>query len=85
MEIFHPYALAMGAGVGSGSMLAAASGAIIKSYPTMEKEIMAYAGAANLMTTILGIYFSLFISLPLAVKFHGFLSRIMGKEEGGKA
>ena len=85
LDILHPYALAMGAGVGSGSMLAAASGAIIKSYPTMEKEIMAYAVAANLMTTILGIYFSLFISLPLAVKFHGFLTRIMGKEEGGKA
>lgn len=87
LDIFHPYALAMGAGVGSGSMLAAASGAIIEYYPEMKEQIMAYAGAANLMTTILGIYFSLFISLPLAVKFYGFLSKIMGRkgnEEGGK-
>ena len=34
------------------------------------QRIQAYAGAANLMTTILGIYFALFISLPVTVKVY---------------
>lgn len=79
LDLFHPYALAMGVGVGSGSMLAAGSGAIVEYYPHMTEQIMAYAGAANLMTTILGIYFSLFISLPFAIRFHKFLSGLLGK------
>jgi len=83
LNIFHPYALAMGAGVGSGSMLAAASSAIVEYYPDMKEQIMAYAGAANLMTTIFGIYFSLFVSLPFAVKFYAFLSKIMGRKNAG--
>ena len=86
MEIFHPYALAMGVGVGSGSMLAAGMGAIIEYYPHLEEQIRAYAGAANLMSGVLGIYFALFVSLPFAIKFYDFLQKIMGRkavQEGG--
>jgi len=81
LDIFHPFALAMGAGVGSGSMLAAASGVIAEFYPALQEQILAYAGAANLMTGILGIYFALFISLPITVKCYGFLNRLLGREE----
>ena len=70
MDLFHPYALAMGAGVGSASMMAAATGSIVAVYPAMEEQIRAMAAAANLMTTILGIYFSLFISLPVTIKLY---------------
>jgi hypothetical protein len=81
MGIFHPYALAMGVGVGSGSMLAAGMGALINIYPSMEGQIRAYAGAANLMSGVLGIYFALFVSLPIAIRFHRILSKLMGRKE----
>ncbi|WP_144948582.1 DUF3100 domain-containing protein [Pseudomonas oryzihabitans] len=68
LNIFHPYSLAMGAGIGSGSIMAAAAGAVAaQQTPEVAKEVMTLAAAANLITTTLGTYFTLFISLPLAV------------------
>lgn len=75
---FHPYALAMGVGVGSGSMMAAGVGSVITVFPEAAELIRAYAGAANLMTTILGIYFALFVSLPVMIKLYDL---VMGKRE----
>jgi hypothetical protein len=67
LGVFSPYALAMGAGVGSGSMMAAASAAIAaQQTPEVAKEVAAFAAASNLMTTTVGTYFTLFISLPFA-------------------
>jgi len=80
LNIFHPFALAMGGGVGSGSMMAAASGVIADFYPDLKEQIVAYAGAANLMTGILGIYFALFISLPVTVKCYSWLNRLLGRQ-----
>lgn len=71
---FHPLALAMGAGVGSASMMAAATAPIIAVYPDYEQQIMALAGAANLLTTVLGVYFGLFISLPVMEKAYNFFT-----------
>ncbi|KTT24710.1 branched-chain amino acid ABC transporter permease [Pseudomonas oryzihabitans] len=68
LNIFHPYSLAMGSGIGSGSIMAAAAGAVAaQQTPEVAKQVMALAAAANLITTTLGTYFTLFISLPLAV------------------
>lgn len=80
LGIFHPYALAMGSGVGSGSMMAASVGSIVAAYPAMEQQIRAYAGAANLMSTILGIYVCLFFSLPVANKLYSLLSKLEGNK-----
>ncbi|TRL37561.1 DUF3100 domain-containing protein [Rhizobium straminoryzae] len=66
LGIFHPWSLAMGAGVGSGSMMSAAVAAITAQHPADAKEIAAFAAAANLLTTTVGTYFTLFLSLPLA-------------------
>ena len=71
---FHPLALAMGAGVGSASMMAAATAPIVAVYPEFEQQIMALAGAANLLTTVLGVYFGLFISLPVMEKTYNFFT-----------
>lgn len=65
LDIFHPYALALGTGVGSASMMAAGTGSIIANYPDLAKEVTALAGAANLLTTVLGVYIALFVSLPI--------------------
>ena len=66
LGIFHPWSLAMGAGVGSGSMMSAAVAAITAQHPAEAKDIAAFAAAANLLTTTVGTYFTLFLSLPLA-------------------
>jgi len=74
MDLFHPYALAMGAGIGSASMMAASVGSIVAVHPEQGQAIQAYAAAANLMTTVLGIYFALFISLPVTVKVYNLVT-----------
>jgi len=80
LDIFHPFALAMGAGVGSGSMMAAAMGAISEVYPAMKDQIVAYAGAANLMTSVLGIWISLYFALPVAVWAYDALNKLLGRK-----
>ncbi|MHA7271680.1 DUF3100 domain-containing protein [Arthrobacter sp. HLT1-20] len=73
--IFSPLALAMGAGVGSGSMMAASAASIIEAYPGDEQAILGMAAVSNLITTILGVYVGLYVSLPLAEKFYRLLTR----------
>jgi hypothetical protein len=80
LGIFHPDALAMGAGVGSGSMMAAASAAVAaQQTPEVAKEVAAFAAASNLITTTVGTYFTLFISLPFAAWAYGVLEPVLGR------
>ncbi|GAA4377145.1 DUF3100 domain-containing protein [Paeniglutamicibacter cryotolerans] len=74
-RIFDPLALAMGAGVGSGSMMAASAASIIDAYPGQEEAILGIAAVSNLITTILGVYVGIYIALPLADKFYKVLTR----------
>lgn len=78
----HPLSFALASGVGSGSMMAAGSGALIAAYPQMEEQIVALAGASNLLSLATGLYVSLFIGLPLANKIYSLMNR--NKAEGGK-
>lgn len=80
LNIFHPYALAMGAGVGSGSMMAAASGAIKAAHPEFADGILMYAGAANLLTSLIGVYFALFVSLPVTNYLYGVMTKHRNKK-----
>ncbi|MDE1179992.1 DUF3100 domain-containing protein [Paraburkholderia sp.] len=80
LNIFDPLALAMGSGVGSGSMMAAASGAIAaQQSPEVAKTVMTFAAASNLITTTVGTYFTLFISLPMAVWGYRLLEPLIGR------
>lgn len=74
LDIFDPRALAMACGVGSGSMVAACSGAIAGLLPQMGDELIAFAGASNLLTYATGLYVSLFIALPITEKLYCFLT-----------
>lgn len=65
LDIFDPRALAMACGVGSGSMVAACSGALASLLPDMGESLIAFAGASNLLTYATGLYISLFIALPV--------------------
>ncbi len=77
--IFHPISLAMGAGVGSGSMMAAASGALAVTFPNDAEDIALFAAAANLITTILGTYICVFFSLPVTVRLYEWLEPKIGR------
>ncbi|ACL60344.1 DUF3100 domain-containing protein [Methylobacterium nodulans] len=83
LGVFNPLALAMGAGVGSGSMMAAASGAIAaQQSPEVAKDVATFAAASNLITTTIGTYFTLFLSLPFTVWAYGVLEPILGRGRG---
>lgn len=80
LHLFNPLALAMGAGVGSGSMMAAASGAIAaQQTPDVAKDVATFAAASNLITTTIGTYFTLFLSLPFTIWAYGKLEPILGR------
>lgn len=80
LDIFNPLALAMGAGVGSGSMMAAASGAIAaQQTPEVAEDVATFAAASNLITTTIGTYFTLFISLPFTIWAYKTLEPIIGR------
>ena len=68
----------MACGVGSGSMVAACSGAIAGALPEMGEELLAFAGASNLLTYATGLYVSLFIALPVAERLFTFFSAKRG-------
>lgn len=81
LKIFHPIALAMGAGVGSGSMMAAAAGALASVFPDFKEDIFIFAGAANLATSLLGTFVCAFISLPLTAKIYEWMEpKVFGKK-----
>ncbi|HLQ84423.1 MAG TPA: DUF3100 domain-containing protein [Pseudogracilibacillus sp.] len=74
----NPLSFAMASGVGSGSMMAAASGSLIAAYPELETQIIAFAGASNLLSLSTGLWISIFIGLPLTEKFYQLLTRNKG-------
>jgi len=85
LHIFNPLALAMGAGVGSGSLMAAATGAIAAQQDSeVAKDVVALAAASNLITSVIGTYFMLFISLPFTVWAYNILEPILGSNTNEK-
>ncbi|QJQ95653.1 MULTISPECIES: DUF3100 domain-containing protein [Halomonadaceae] len=80
LDIFDVRALAMACGVGSGSMVAACSGALAEAVPGMRDELLAFSGASNLLTYATGLYVSLFIALPAAEWLYKRLGGAASKE-----
>lgn len=77
LGLFHPYSLAMAAGTGSASMMAAALGPVVAAYPAMEAELSAYAATSQLLTSVDGLYMSLFMAIPLTEWLY---RKLKGKE-----
>jgi hypothetical protein len=60
--------------------MAAAIGAIsAQQPPEMVKQLTAIAAASNLLTTVVGFYFTLFLSLPLCVWLYDRLEPVLGR------
>lgn len=80
----HPYALAMASGMGSGSMMTAASSSLAAAVPAeMADIVLAYAATSNMLTGVTGLYVVIFISIPLVNKMYDILEPKLGKK-GGK-
>lgn len=77
-----PLSFAMATGIGSGSMTAASLGPLVAMYPEQSELIAAYSGASNLLTSVTGLYMSIFIGLPLAEKYYALLNKLKSKRRG---
>lgn len=62
---FRVEALAMASGVGSASMMTAASSTLVARVPELESTILAYASASQLLTSFLGTFTMVFLAAPL--------------------
>lgn len=65
-DLFSVESLAMAAGTGSASMATATIGALQALYPEKAEIIAAYGAASNMLTSLDGLYMSLFVSIPLS-------------------
>lgn len=78
----HPYALAMATGMGSGSMMAASSGALSEAAdPAFKETILAYAATSNMLTGVTGLYAELLLGLPIANFLYKKLEPILGRRK----
>ncbi|MFW5790854.1 MAG: DUF3100 domain-containing protein [Bacillota bacterium] len=77
----HPFALAMGTGMGSGSMMAAGSGSLAEAVPEMSDTILAYAATSNMLTGVTGLYMVIFVALPLTNFLYDKLEPILGRSK----
>jgi len=77
----HPLALAMAGGMGSGSMMTAASGSLAAAVPEMSDQILAYAATSNMLTGVTGLYSVVFLGIPLVNFMYKILYPILGKKD----
>lgn len=85
----HPYALGMATGVGSGSMMTAASAALSKvpsiaADPEMVDTILSYGATSNMMSSITGLIFLVFITLPFTNKLYAIFEPKLGRKNKEK-
>ena len=78
-NLFHPYALGMACGVGSGSMMAAGAATLGEMYPEFAEDILLYASTSDTLTGIDGIYLGTFIGIPLTTWLYKKLQPILGR------
>lgn len=74
LDVFSPLALAMGVGVGSGSMMAAGVASITDLYPAQAEAVQGMAAVSNLITSLAGVYVGMYVALPLADKLYHLLT-----------
>ena len=62
----HPLSLAVACGLGSGSMMAAASASLANAVPELSEQILAFAATSNMLAAVTGMYALIFLALPLS-------------------
>src|SRR5690606_30864966 len=79
-------ALAIASGMGSASMMTAASSTLAAQVPDLQDTIVSYAAASQLLTSFIGTYTMVFLAVPLQRAFYNLMMR--GKDRlpaGGTA
>ena len=74
-------AYAMATGCGSAGMMTAALAPLIEMKPELEVTLTSYASISNLISTVAGLYISIFLGLPLTEKLYKVLEPILGKDK----
>ncbi|GAA3702744.1 DUF3100 domain-containing protein [Zhihengliuella alba] len=82
---FDPRSLALGLGLGSGSMMMGGVAALSILYPESATEILALAALSNLVTNLVGFYAGVFLSLPLAQRLYKFWAKVFGRDDEGRS
>ena len=77
-------AYAMATGCGSAGMMTAALAPLIEMKPEMETTLTAYAGISNLISTVGGLYISIFLGLPITEKLYKVLEPRIGRKRKEK-
>lgn len=78
---FDVRALAMSSGVGSASMMTAASSTLAAQVPDVSSTILSFAAASQLLTSFLGTYTMVFLAVPLQRFMYRVLTR-KGEKQG---
>lgn len=73
-------AFAMAAGCGSAGMMTAALAPLLEMYPDMADKLTAYASISNIISSVIGLYLSIFIGLPLTEALYKILEPKIGKK-----
>ncbi|MGP5076586.1 DUF3100 domain-containing protein [Brachybacterium alimentarium] len=76
---FDVRALAIASGMGSASMMTAASSTLAAQVPDMQDTIVSYAAASQLLTSFIGTYTMVFLAVPLQRFMYNTLMR--GKDK----
>lgn len=77
----HPYALAMACGMGSGSMMTAASQSLAEAVPAMRDQILTYAATSNIMSNVTGLYVQCFLAIPMANLLYKVYHKLLRRHE----
>ncbi len=77
---FHPYALGMASGVGSGSMMTAAAGSLANLFPEFAEEIMLYGSTSDVLTGVDGVYLGTFIGIPMTTWLYHKLGPVLNRK-----
>ena len=72
-------AYAMATGCGSAGMMTAALAPLIEMKPELEVTLTSYASISNLISTVAGLYISIFLGLPLTEKLYKILEPKLGR------
>lgn len=79
LNVFHPLALGMAAGVGSSSMMAAMTGTLSQFYPEYAEQMAVLAGASDMLTGADGLFMGVFIGIPLTKYLYRKLEPVISK------
>ncbi|MDP5228022.1 MULTISPECIES: DUF3100 domain-containing protein [Arthrobacter] len=83
LGIFDVRSLALGLGLGSGSMMIGGAAALTAIHPDQGAEILALAGLSNLVTNLVGFYAGVFVSMPISQRLYKFWSRLFRRNDDG--